>query len=144
MGQCPKVDCDDPVQVPGKCCKVCPGKQGKCQIIHFNTILQGCCIFAFPSLPGAERYFVIDSKCLPLVSSSPSSIVRDTKPTKRTIQLKRSKTFFFLAKQLFQLSSNPLKFNVIRLMSDFYCTYFALQSHSVLTVSIPKKTHMTC
>lgn len=24
--ECPKLDCDEPVQLPGKCCKVCPGK----------------------------------------------------------------------------------------------------------------------
>ncbi|XP_031638652.1 dorsal-ventral patterning protein Sog-like [Contarinia nasturtii] len=24
--ECPKLDCDEPLQLPGKCCKVCPGK----------------------------------------------------------------------------------------------------------------------
>lgn len=112
--------------------------------LTFISILPVCCIFTIPSLRGAERYFVFDSKCLSLVSRSLSMIMRDTKPPKRTIQIIRSKLFFFFAKQLFQLSSNPLKFNVIRLMSDFYCKYFALQSQNVLTVSIPMKIHMTC
>ncbi|XP_031627582.1 dorsal-ventral patterning protein Sog isoform X2 [Contarinia nasturtii] len=29
--ECPKLDCDEPLQLPGKCCKVCPGKANEQQ-----------------------------------------------------------------------------------------------------------------
>lgn len=34
--ECPKLDCDEPVQLPGKCCKACPGKTNGKHFVLFG------------------------------------------------------------------------------------------------------------
>lgn len=40
--ECPKLDCDEPVQLPGKCCKACPGKTNGKNLIIFLSLYCWC------------------------------------------------------------------------------------------------------
>lgn len=66
--ECPKLDCDEPVQLPGKCCKACPGKTNGKDFL--------CFFFSFKYFESHE-FMVMSSGIVfwsPITSMSPDCI----------------------------------------------------------------------